>query len=303
MNRRIAVVGAPTSIGIRPYDDGGVRRLDLAPEALRAEELVARLAARDRGDVFPPPYRDLERTPGRPRNEDGVASYSRTLAKRVAAAADGGAFVLLLGGDCSVLLGALLGVRQTRRVGLAYVDAHADFATPEESETGSVASMCLALAVGRGDTPLAMLRGDEPLVRGKDVALIGRRDHAEHWYGHEALATSAILDLPDERVRELGPARAADLALERISRSDPGGFWVHVDADILDPGVMPAVDSPLNDGLGLDELAELLSPLVRHPRALGMQLTIYDPSLDPDRAAARRLATLLERVLSGGEPR
>ena len=61
------------------------------------------------------------------------------------------------------------------RIALAYVDGHADFASPEESMTGSVASMGLALAVGRGDTQLARLAGPVPLVRGDDVALIGRR--------------------------------------------------------------------------------------------------------------------------------
>lgn len=299
MNRPIAIVGAPSSIGIRPYDDGGIRRLDRAPQVLREQGLHARLPARDWGDVAPPPYRDLERPPGRARNEEGVEAYSRGLAARVAAAADDGAFVLLLGGDCSILLGALLGVRRDAPVGLAYVDAHADFATPQESLTGSVASMDLALAVGRGESPLAHLAGAEPLVRADDVVLIGRRDHAEGWYGHDALSASGVLDLPHDTVRELGPDGTARAALQRLTRQGLGGFWIHVDADVLDPSVMPAVDSPIGDGLGLDELGDLLAPLVRDSRALGLQLTIYDPSLDPERTGAGRLAALLERALDG----
>jgi len=102
-------------------------------------------------------------------------------------------------------------------VGLVYVDAHADFGTPVESHTGSVASMYLARAVGRGETPLARLTGNTPLVHGKDV----------------------------------------------------------------------------------EEMAELLTPLVRHPRALGLELTIYDSGLDPDRSCATRLVSLLEKVLLG----
>ena len=74
-----------------------------------------------------------------------------------------GRFAVVLGGDCSIVLGCLLGARQSARgsVGLAYFDAHADFGTPEESRTGSAASMCLAFAVGRGETPLARLAGNE----------------------------------------------------------------------------------------------------------------------------------------------
>jgi len=177
--RQLVLLGAPSSIGIRPYEDGQARRLDLAPGALREQGLAARLGARDLGDVVPPPYVDFVRPGMQPRNERGVESYSRALAARVAAAISDGAFVLVLGGDCSIVLGCLLGLRSGRdtRVGLAYVDAHADFGTPQESHTGSAASMCLALAVGRGDTPLARLRSDGELVRTADVALLARRDH------------------------------------------------------------------------------------------------------------------------------
>ena len=303
MSRPVAIVGAASSIGIRPYDDGGVRRLDLAPAALREQGLGARLAARDFGDVIPPPYRDFARPPGRVRNEGGVVSYSRALAGQVRAAAEDGAFVLLLGGDCSIVLGALLGVRRpgSSSPGLVYIDAHADFATPEQSFTGSAASMCLALAVGRGDSPLARLGGDEPLARMEDVVVVGRRDHAdEPWYGQDVLRASPILDLTHEEVRKRGTEGTARAALERLTRPGVGGFWIHLDADVLDPSALPAVDSPEPGGLGLDELAEILTPLVRHPGALGLELTIYDPALDPDRSSASRLAGLLERVLAEG---
>jgi arginase len=304
-SRSVALIGAASSIGIRPYDDGTPRRLDRAPRALRNQQLATRVGARDLGDVVPPPYRDVVRPPGRPRNEQDVASYSRDLAERVAAAARDGAFVVVLGGDCSIVLGCLLGMRRAghRQPGLAYVDAHADFATPELSRTGSAASMCLALAVGRGDTPLARLDGEAPLARPADVVVIGRRDDAdEPWYGQDALRALPVLDLTHAAVRERGPAGAARAALERLARPDLDGFWIHLDADVLDPGVLPAVDSPEPGGLELDELGELLTPLVRNPKALGLELTIYDPALDPDGSSAARLADLLERVL-GSEAR
>ena len=62
---------------------------------------------------------------------------------------------------------------------------------------------------------------------------------------------------------------------------------------------MPAVDSPEPGGPTIAEVVELLTPLVRHPRALGLELTIYDPGLDPDRSCATRLVTLLENLLLG----
>jgi arginase len=301
MSRSISIVGAPSSLGIRPYEDGQARRLDLAPAVLREQGLVFRLGARDVGDVVPPPYRDFAREAGRPRNEEGVAAYTNALATRIASAAYDEEFVLLLGGDCSIVLASLLGMRRLGhdRVGLVYIDAHADFATPETSRTGSAASMCLGLAVGRGETPLAQLGGGAPLVRSEDVVVIGRRDELdEPVYDEDALRASGALDLTHAIVRGQGPYATARAALERVTRRDAGGFWIHVDADVLDPGVIPAVDSPEPNGLMLDELADLLTPLVRHPRALGLELTIYDPLLDPDRTSAARLTSLLERVLT-----
>jgi arginase len=305
MNRGIAIVGAPTSIGIRTYDSGEPRHLDRAPGVFRELGLVQRLGASDLGDVMPPAYRDYVRPVGRPRNETEVGAYCLTLGERVEEATSDGRFAVVLGGDCSIVLGSLLGARKTAKgsVGLVYVDAHADFGTPEESHTGSVASMCLALAVGRGNTPLARIAGDAPLVLAKDVVLIGRRDAAEPWYGHAALAASPILDIPGAVLRDRGAADVAATTLKRLtlpeSSEEPRGFWIHLDADVINPTVMPAVDSPTPGGPTIEELVDLLTPLAHHPRALGLELTIYDPGLDPDRSCATRLLLLLENVLLG----
>jgi arginase len=298
MARPVTLVGAPSSIGIRPYDDGRQRRLDLAPAVLREAGLAARLGAQDAGDLIPPPYRDFTRPPGRARNEAEVVHYSRALSEPVTRTIAGGRFPLVLGGDCSIVLGCLLGARAgvAGPVGLLYLDAHADFATPAESRTGSVASMCLALAVGRGDSPLARLDHANGLVDPSAVVLAGRRDEHEAWYGHAALAASGILDLLDRAIRADGYAGAIEPTLDRVARSGLAGFWIHLDADLINPDDMPAVDSPEPGGPRLNQLAELLAPLVRHPRALGMELTIYDPELDPDRTGAQGLADLLERA-------
>lgn len=300
--RAIAVVGAPSSIGIRPYDSGEVRHVDRAPAVLRELRLIERIGALDLGDVVPPAYRDYVRPPGRARNEHEVAAYSASLSDRVATAANSGRFVLLLGGDCSIVLASLLGAQRAvgGAVGLAYVDAHADFATPEESQTGSVASMCLGLAVGRGDTPLARLAGGVSLVRDRDVALLGRRDAAEPSYGHAALAASEVLDLPDAALSARGFAGAAADSLARLTSPPLQGFWIHLDADVLNPTHMPAVDSPEPGGPTVDEIVGLLAPLVRHPKALGLELTIYDPALDTDRSCAARLVSLIETLMASG---
>jgi arginase len=238
--------------------------------------------------------------PGSARNEDRIIAYSRSLGERVAAAVHHGRFPVVLGGDCSIVLGCLLGARRAARgpVGLAYLDAHADFATPQESRTGSVASMCLGLASGRGDTPLARLAGRAALVDGRHVALVGRRDQADAWYGHAALAASPILDLPESDLRSQAPGDLAAAILARVASPEVEGFWIHLDVDVLNPAVMPAVDSPEPGGPLASELVPLLTPLVRHPRALGLDVAIYDPALDPDRSCARQLVGLLQALFA-----
>jgi arginase len=294
----IAVIGAPSAIGIRPYDGGGARRLDLTPGVLRQQDLAARLGAADLGDVMPPQrYRDLVRPAGRGRNEEDVASYSRQLAERVAAAAAEGLFVLLLGGDCSIMLGALLGLRQAGRwpVGLVYIDAHSDFATLEESPSGSACSMNLALATGRSDTPLAHLDEGGPLVDAADVVHLGSRDETQP-YGFEALTPAGVLAISQRTIEASGIDETVAATLARVAKIE-AGFWIHFDVDVLNPELMPAVDSPIPGGLDIQQAAALLAPLVRHPAALGLQVTIYDPTIDPNGSGAVRIVELLEQTL------
>ena len=302
MARALTVLGAPSNIGVRPYDDGVARHLNRAPAVLRERGLISRLRAIDLGDVAPPAYRDFTRPLHGVRNEDRVIAYSLALSDRLSAAIAHGQFGVVLGGDCSIVLACLLAARKKAgdALGLVYVDAHADYATAEESRTGSAASMALALATGRGETPLARLAGRAALVRDQRTALIGRRDAHQEWYGLAALAASPILDVPSAQLQRDDGLYLAELTLDHVAGKDGRGFWIQVDADVLDPAAMAAVDSPEPGGLTPRELLRVLTPLVQHPRALGLSLTTYDPALDPDRSCARRLVNLLEALLAPG---
>ena len=264
------VLTAPTSLGNRPYEqDGTARWTHLGPGRLREQKIVERLGARDLGDVPAAEYRDFVRPPGGIRNEDLIVDHVRRIS---AALTPHDGFTLILGGDCSVLPGSLAGLARGRDAGLVFFDGHADFNTPEISETGGVAGMDLACVTGRGKPPLA-----QRLVRDENVIAVGVR---EGDFGSSAIRSAAS---PDEVLRLLGDRE----------------FFVHVDADVLDPKVMPFVDSPVAGGFSGEQLAAFLRPLVRHPRAIGMELTIYDPRHDHDLRGASLLADLLERAFVG----
>jgi len=298
--RPIAIIGAPSSIGLGPYEDGQVRHVNRAPSVLRERGLIARLRAVDLGDVAPPPYRDFERSPGRARNEPEMVAYSRSLGDRVSRALVNGHFALVLGGDCSIVLGCLLAARRRAgAVGLAYLDAHADFASLGDSVSGSVSSMALSFATGRGSSALSRLGGAMPLVGDHQVALLGRRDDGRERHGHGALAESSILDVPSAQLQD-DWLEVAATALDQVAPPDVRGYWIQVDVDVLDPAAMAAVEAPEPGGLTPRELLRVLTPLVQHPRALGLSLTTYDPALDPDRSCARRLVNVLEALLAPG---
>lgn len=264
---------APTALGNRPYEsDGTARWTDRGPAVLREQGIVRRLGARDLGDVAAAPYRDFVRPHRGIRNEDLVLDHVRAIARKLERTDD---FTLILGGDCSVLLGSLLGLSRDRDLGLVFIDGHTDFNTLETTITGAVAGMDLALATGRGDSELARLR-DRPLVRDEHVVAIGIREG----------------DFADANIRT---ATSAAEALEHLGERD---FFVHVDADVLDPAFMPFVDTPEPDGLDPEALIAILKPLVRHPRAVGLELTIYDPRDDEDRRGAAILAQIVESAFA-----
>jgi arginase len=287
------IVEAPSHLGLRAE---GVEAL---PEALLAAGLAERLGARC-GDRLSAPGFDPRIDPETGMlNPGGLRDYASRLADAVDAVLDDGAFPIVLGGDCSILLGNTLALRRRGRYGLLFLDGHADFYQPEAERTGEAASMELALVTGRGPEIVTNLEGRRPLVRDEDVVVFGFRD-AEHAAaeGSQPLApTLRAMDLL--AVRERGVERATRDALAHLERKDgPAGFWIHLDVDVLDDAIMPAVDYRLPAGLNWDELTAVLRVALASDRAVGLEITIFNPTLDADGRIALALVDALVAGLS-----
>ena len=299
--RNTIVVDAPSNLGLRPPSPGTIPGCWRLPEALRREGIVARLSAADGGRVEPPPYSPDRDTTGT-RNGLAIAGYSVMLADRLSEALDGGGFPLLLGGDCSIILGSMLALRRRGRYGLVFVDGHLDFRHPGNSEQlSAVAGEDLAVVTGRGPQRLTDLEGRRPLVQDADVVALGHHDPERGWYEEVTTATGITVISADD-IRSGGAAEAAAKTLVLLEGRGLDGFWIHVDVDVLDREVMPAADSPDPDGLAYEELIGLLRSLTVSDLAVGAELTIFDPDLDPDGHLARELATAVVEGLarSGG---
>ena len=292
-DRSIKVVDAPTNIGLRPPGPGRKPGVYGLASALRANGIVSRLGATDGGAVTSPPYRPEIDPSTDIRNGKALRSYSLDLAERVGAVVQEGEFPFVLGGDCSILIGSMLALRRRGRFGLVFIDGHLDFRHPGNSElVGAAAGADLALVSGRGPDRLANIDGLSPLVRDDDTVALGEREDYPEWRDiHETDITVWGL----WKIRSLGVNRVALKTLKKMKASGVEGFWVHLDADVLDDTIMPAVDSRQPDGLSYTELIELLRPLLGSPLAAGIQVTIFDPELDKDGKIAEKFTDALIR--------
>jgi arginase len=288
------IIEVPSPLGLRP---GGV---EAAPGALRQAGLHARLGSADEARIDVPPYCDARDPETGVLNPQGIAAVARDLAASVGAALDGGRFPVVLGGDCSIVLGPMLALRRRGRYGLVFIDGHADFQHAIDEPNGEAASLDLALVTGRGPELLTDLDGLRPLVRDEDVALVGYRvfgdnDHVLDEHVRDTAIT--VLDYPE--IREHGAASTLERALAAVTRPGVEGFWVHLDVDVLDDDLMPAVDYRHSGGLTWEETAEILRGLLGAGGARGVEVTIFNPRLDSDGSLAQHLSGLITTVVPG----
>lgn len=289
--RPVSILDAPSGLGLgKP----GVQGL---PEALLEAGLLAGTAGvRHEGAVTVPrtaPARDPSTSV---LNQDGIQAFSVRLADRTETILDAGRFPLVLGGDCSILLGSALALRRRGRYGLFFIDGHADFYSPEAEPNGEVASMELAIATGHEPAELADLEGRRPLVREEDVVVFGFRDAATAAeYGSPDVRGTRMHLFDLQAVRRLGAGAAAGRGLSALDAGDLDGFFIHLDADVLDDEILPAVDYRMPGGLQSWDLVEALEVLLASPRAAGMEVTIYNPALDDE---ARSSAHVLVEALN-----
>jgi arginase len=288
----LQIIEVPSPLGLRPSG------LEHAPEALRSAGLHERLGGPDVVRIDVPAYSGVRDPATEILNPHGIADVARLTADAVSAALDSGRFPVVLGGDCSIVLGPLLALRRRGRYGLAFLDGHADFQHPRDEPNGEVASLDLAVATGRGPAVLADIDGLRPLVRDSDVALIGYRvlNDNDHVLDEHIRSTAiTVADLSD--IQAHGAGHALERAAATLTRPELAGFWVHLDVDVLDDALMPAVDYRYPGGLSWEEAQEILGGLIASPNARGLEVTIFNPRLDPTGSIARRLSDLIEAVV------
>jgi len=287
---QFTIIYAPSILGLRPTG------VEFLPDALKAAGLIEKLHADYAGRVSPLPYNSERDKVTLLLNPEPIKTFSIQLADMVSSVIRSRRYPIVLGGDCSILIGNLLALRRLGRYGLFFIDGHADFYQPEASLTGEVADMDLAIVSGRGPDILTNIDNLKPLVRDEDIILFGYRDREQAAsFGSQDVRNTNIHSFDLSYVKQRGIRTAGSEAVKKLLNNELCGFWIHLDADVLDDAIMPAVDYRLNGGLSFYELNELLKIIVATGHCIGMDITIFNPNLDPDGLIARKfVSSLLE---------
>jgi arginase len=292
----VAILGAPLDLG------AGRRGVDMGPSALRLAGLNAKLSTLgytvdDLGNVA---VEQQESTPSLVENAKylpQIAATCERLAAGVRNAIERGKFPLVLGGDHSVAVGTVSGVSESLRarsekLGLLWIDAHADMNTPESSPSGNVHGMPLACCIGRGPKELTGIFGYSPKVEGRNVAIIGLRDVDTR--ERPNVRDSGVTTFTMRDIDEMGLLKVMREAIGVVTNGT-AGFHLSFDMDFVDPMEAPGVGTPVRGGVTYREAHLAMESICDCNQMVSMELVEVNPVLDE----ANRTALLaVELIMS-----
>lgn len=274
----VKIIGAPMDLG------ASRRGTDMGPSALRVARLGQRIErlghnVEDLGNVYSPTVETKLASNTSLLYAEEILRVCDTLARRVEKVVAAGDFPLVLGGDHSVAMGTVGGIARAvdGRVGVIWVDAHADFNTTETSPSGNIHGMPLAAICGIGDPKLANLLGMNPKARPENVVLVGLRDvdPEEAVLLKKAGVTSFTMREIDER----GIRRVMEDALDAACRNVKH-LHISFDADALDPEEAPGVGTPVPGGLTYREAHLAMEMAAEVPFFKSFEIVEVNPLMD-----------------------
>ena len=293
------IIEAPFNLGLiepGPGMEPGVRFL---PDALNRLGFSGSLNITDVIRVEAPAYASVIDADSGIRNLKEVDVYSRKLADTLEIQLRKHRSPLVIGGDCSLLIGIMLALKKLGKYGLFFIDGHTDFITVEQSASAAIAGMDLAIVAGLGHEGLTNIDGSRPYVDEDAIFCYGNREYDEVY--EAPIKNSRVGYYPLDEIRKSGISKIANRFLTMTDANGLDGFWIHLDVDVLDDAVMPCVDSHNPGGLSYDELKQTLKPLLASPKFAGMDITILDPTMDVDGTIVDRFVEEMVAVLNRNE--
>jgi arginase len=277
----IAIIGAPMDLG------AGRRGVDMGPSALRLAGLDERIGAlgyefQDLGNVEVEQPESLPILEENARYLPQIVQTCTRLAAMVYRAVEEGKLPLVLGGDHSVAVGTVSGIsrhyhEKSEKIGLIWIDAHADMNTPGSSPSGNVHGMPLACCLGDGPPELTGIFGYAPKLDPKNVAIVGLRDVDRREVLNvqaTGVHTFTMRDIDEHGLRSV-MSQAIDVASDGTA-----GFHVSFDMDSVDPREAPGVGTPVRGGLTYREAHLAMEIINDCCGMIGMEVVEVNPVLD-----------------------
>jgi arginase len=279
--RSVHIIGVPLDLG------GNRRGTDMGPSAFRIAGLADRLATlglqvTDQGDVSSPIPE--AKGPGDPKKRyvKEIARVCQRVYEVSLRSFAAGAIPIVLGGDHSLGAGSVAAaathLRNTgKRLGLIWVDAHADMNNPSSSESGNVHGMPLAALLGTGPAELVAFAGDGPSVLANHTVLVGVRNLDET--EKQIVRASKVNVFTMKEIDRLGISEVMERAIAIVSKGT-GGFHVSYDLDVCDPTVAPGVGTPVKGGLSYREAHVVMEMAAESGKMTSFDLVEVNPTLD-----------------------
>jgi arginase len=299
----IAIIGAPMDLG------AGRRGVDMGPSAIRVANIHSRIASlgysvEDLGNVAVEQAESAPTGPKRTRYLAQIAETCLRLAEKVERAVGQGKVPLVLGGDHSIAAGSISGIanhfhKRGEKLGVIWVDAHADMNTPQTSPSGNVHGMPLACLIGKGPKELTHLFGYAPKVDPRNIAIVGLRAVDDLEAPHVKKSGVRVFTMRD--IDEKGLPRVIVEAIEIVSNGT-AGIHLSFDMDSVDPDEAPGVGTPVRGGITYRE-AHLAMELVSDTaRLVSLEVVEVNPVLDvanrtADLAVELMMSALGKRIL------
>ncbi len=296
-SRQVRLIGVPMDLG------AGRRGVDMGPSAVRYAGLASQVRAlgftfADGGDISVP-IPEI-RAPGKgPRYLKEIHRACDRLAVRVEKLMDESVLPVVIGGDHSMAIGTITGVashfrKRGEKIGLVWVDAHADMNTPDTSPSGNIHGMPLGAVMGYGAPELVNLGGFTPKVDPDNVVLIGIRqvDEGER----EIVLRSGIHYYEMMRVDQRGVGPIMQEAIELVSRGT-AGIHVSFDMDAVDPDYAPGVGTPVQGGLNMRESHLIMEMVADTGRLVALEIAELNPIHDNANATGQLVCDLVASAL------
>jgi arginase len=281
MAQKIRILGVPMDLG------QSRRGVDMGPSALRVAGLQARLKqlgyqVEDIGNISVKQPEEQHYGDKRAKYLNEIAETCQGLAETVEKTLSEEMMPIILGGDHSIAAGSVAGVasffrKQSKRIGLIWLDAHGDVNTPETSPSGNVHGMPLASIIGYGTPELTELCKFKPKVEPQNVAMVGIRelDTKER----QLVKKSGVHVFTMREIDERGMRDVMAEAL-RFATDDTNGVAISLDMDFLDPTEAPGVGTPVRGGVTYREAHLALEMIADSHALVSFELVEINPVVD-----------------------